>query len=416
MSGHRARVLVVGLNYAPEHAGIAPYTTGMARALTAAGHPVHVLAGFPYYPQWATAPGYRGLRTRERDGEVELTRLRHYVPGSSTGVRRVLHEASFAAHAWARGRGLPAEVVIGVSPSLLSLVAARRIARAHGAAFGVVVQDVYTTAATEVADLGGRAGGRVRDLESALLRSADGVVAVHDRFRETLTGLGADEVTVIPNWAHIADPAAGSRDRTRAALDWAPDEVIALHAGNMGAKQHLGNLVAAARFARERRSRVRFVLLGDGAQRAEIAEQARGLATLSILDPVPEESFPDVLAAADALLVNERPGLHSMCAPSKLTSYFTAGRPIVAATEPDSPAAAELAASGAGVRVPPGAPLVLLDAITRLTQDQDRCGELAARGRGYAAARLDPAGATARYTAWVADLAEIHRQAAPDVH
>jgi hypothetical protein len=41
------RVLVVGLNYAPEHTGIAPYTTGMARGLAQAGHQVHVVAGYP---------------------------------------------------------------------------------------------------------------------------------------------------------------------------------------------------------------------------------------------------------------------------------------------------------------------------------------------------------------------------------
>ncbi|GLZ41878.1 glycosyltransferase family 4 protein [Actinokineospora sp. NBRC 105648] len=402
-----ARVLVVGLNYAPEHAGIAPYTTGMARALAEAGHEVHVVAGFPYYPQWALAPGYRGLRTLERDGAVRLTRLRHYVPGSSTGVRRILHEASFAAHAWARGRHR-ADVVVAVSPSLLSVAAAARIARAQRAPLGVVVQDLYSTAATEVADLGGRAGGAVRSLESRLLRGAEAVVAVHAQFAETLTGLGVDRdrITVIPNWAHIPRPAEGSRERVRAGLAWGPGEVIALHAGNMGAKQHLTNLVAAARYARERRSPVRFVLLGDGAQRAEIAEQARGLDTLTILDPVPDEAFPDVLAAADALLVNERPGLHTMCAPSKLTSYFTAGRPIVAATEHDSPAAAELAASGAGVRVPPGAPVVLLDAITTLAQDPRRCGELAERGRGYAAARLNSTDAADRYRAWVSTLTE----------
>jgi colanic acid biosynthesis glycosyl transferase WcaI len=88
------RVLVVGLNYAPEHTGIAPYTTGMARGLAQAGHQVHVLAGYPYYPQWRVADGYRGLRREERDGPVAVTRLRHYVPGDSTGIGRVVHEAS----------------------------------------------------------------------------------------------------------------------------------------------------------------------------------------------------------------------------------------------------------------------------------------------------------------------------------
>ena len=32
-----ARVLIIGLNYSPEHTGIAPYTAGMARALREEG-------------------------------------------------------------------------------------------------------------------------------------------------------------------------------------------------------------------------------------------------------------------------------------------------------------------------------------------------------------------------------------------
>jgi colanic acid biosynthesis glycosyl transferase WcaI len=39
------KILVVGLNYAPEKVGIAVYTTGMAEALVARGHEVRVVAG-----------------------------------------------------------------------------------------------------------------------------------------------------------------------------------------------------------------------------------------------------------------------------------------------------------------------------------------------------------------------------------
>ena len=60
------------------------------------------------------------------------------------------------------------------------------------------------------------------------------------------------------------------------------------------------------------------------------------------------------------LLVNERPGLTEMCVPSKLTSYFTAGRPVLAAVEAQSPSAFEVAAADAGMRVPPGDPQALV--------------------------------------------------------
>ncbi|HEX7308396.1 glycosyltransferase family 4 protein [Lentzea sp.] len=403
------KVVMVGLNYEPEHAGIAPYTTGTARALAEAGHDVHVVTGFPYYPQWRTADDYRGLSAglvrRLADGPVRLTRLRHYVPSSSTGIGRIAHEASFAAHAWLRTRGRElrdADVVIGVSPSLLSLLAARSLAARTGAAFGVVVQDLYASVTSEVGALGGRGGSQVARLEASLLRAADGVVTVHERFSDvlrTVHGVAPDRVTVIRNWTHIplsSDPVPAP---------WPSDTgTVVLHAGNMGAKQELGTVVDAARLADRRGDDVRFVLMGDGARCAELRRQTAGVRRISVLPPVPDEEFAGVLAAADVLLVNERPGLRSVCVPSKLTSYFAAGRPVLAATEADSPASAELSAAGAGVRVAPGDPAALLDAALRLGHDSPLCERLGGNGRRYAATELCRQQAAERYRAWVAGL------------
>jgi colanic acid biosynthesis glycosyl transferase WcaI len=43
-------VLVLGMHYPPEHTGNAPYTAGMVAALTAGGHRVRVVTGYPHYP------------------------------------------------------------------------------------------------------------------------------------------------------------------------------------------------------------------------------------------------------------------------------------------------------------------------------------------------------------------------------
>ena len=81
------------------------------------------------------------------------------------------------------------------------------------------------------------------------------------------------------------------------------------------------------------------------------------------------------------LLVNERPGLIEMSAPSKLTTYFEAGRPIVAATEPTSITAEEIERSGAGIRVAPGRPSAILEAVLR-SPGHGRRGSHGFRGQG----------------------------------
>jgi len=52
------RILIYGINYAPELTGIGKYSGEMAEWLTAQGHEVIVITAPPYYPQWEVLNGY----------------------------------------------------------------------------------------------------------------------------------------------------------------------------------------------------------------------------------------------------------------------------------------------------------------------------------------------------------------------
>lgn len=407
----RLRVTVLGLNYAPEPTGIAPYTTGLARFLADAGHDVHVVTGLPHYPRWRVEPGYTGRLIEERDGDVRITRVAHPVPSNPVGPGRVAMEATFAARA-ARvvtSRPTAPDVVIAVSPALLSVAAAARLRRPGRTALGVVPQDLYGHALAETKLGSGRAAATAAALERRLLTQADGVVAIHQRFRASLAALGVDDdrITTIRNWTHVptvtrrpADLAAVRRE-----LGWRDGEIIALHAGNMGAKQGLENVVEAARRADLDGAPVRFVLLGHGSRRDHLQAVAHGVRRLQFLDPLPTERFTDALAAADVLVLNEAAGVAEMCVPSKLTSYFAAGRPVVAATNPLSAASAEITASRAGTTVAPGDPRALLDAVVDLRLQPDDAEAMGLRGQLFAHDVLHVDAARQAYVGWVEGLA-----------
>ncbi|MDD7940892.1 glycosyltransferase family 4 protein [Actinomycetospora lutea] len=400
-------VLVLGMHYTPEHTGNAPYTAGMVAALSDAGHRVRVITGYPHYPRWALYDGYTGVRRHEVDGGARITRVRHPVPRSPSAWRRAVMDAAFTVHAAAVGKQgtRRPDVVIAVSPVLLTVLAGLRWKKRGRTALGVVTQDLYSRAVTETGIASAGAGRAAARLEGWLLGRADGIAVVHDQFREGLAGLGIDRdrVTVIRNWSHVS---TGDADRavTRRDLGWRDDEVVVLHAGNMGLKQGLENVVDTARLADERGAPVRFVLLGDGNRRGTLEARGAGVGRLQFLDPLPGERFPDALAAADVLLVNEAPTVAEMSVPSKLTSYFTAGRPVVAASWERSAAAAELRRSGGGVRVDPGRPQDLLDAVQGITEPA-RAAALAAAGRAYAQEHLGATAAHRDYQRWVEGLA-----------
>lgn len=398
----RSRLLVVGLNYAPELTGIAPYTAAMAQGLSR-DHDVQVLTTHPHYPHWRLGEGGRVWRADEGDSSLRVTRLRHYVPGNPTGATRILSEASFAARV-ALSRVRRPDAIVCVSPALLSVAASRLLARRWRVPLGVVVQDLYGRAFEELDVFGGRLNHSAHRLERGLLTSATGLASIHRRMAETLVdsyGVSGAAITTIPNWAFVAAP-TGDRAVTRRERGWAEDETIALHGGNMGAKQGLEHLLEAARRARETHPRLRFVLAGDGNQRQTLQKLSDGLTNVSFIDPMQGDLYMNLLAAADVLVLNETPGLREACAPSKLTSYFAAGRPVVAATVDGSAAAMEIEASGAGVVVPPGDPLRLIEAIDDIQLDGG--APFAARGVEYARTRLSEEAALEAYRTWVASL------------
>src|SRR5664279_4035506 len=76
-----AHVVVIGINYAPEPTGSAPYTTGLAETLAEVAASVTVVCGIPHYPAWRPEPAYRWrwCSAYTRNG-VDVHHLRHYVP------------------------------------------------------------------------------------------------------------------------------------------------------------------------------------------------------------------------------------------------------------------------------------------------------------------------------------------------
>ena len=114
------RVIIWGINYAPEPTGISPYTTDLAEYLHGRGVNVQVITGFPYYPVWQKEHGDRWrLFRKDQINGVPVYRCWQYVPKKLGTLKRVIHEATFAASSLLRALFLPpADAYVVVSPPL----------------------------------------------------------------------------------------------------------------------------------------------------------------------------------------------------------------------------------------------------------------------------------------------------------
>jgi colanic acid biosynthesis glycosyl transferase WcaI len=403
VSGTRRRLLLVSTNYAPEHAGIGPYATQIAEHWAAGGAEVHVLAGMPHYPAWRLDPAYAGVwRTEEERGGVRVHRRRHLVPPRQTAVRRALFEASLLGYGTVAPPAMDRpDAVVAQMPSLAGGILGARLAAKHKVPYVPVVQDLMGAAAAQSGIRGGgRAAAVAGAAEAYALKRATLVGVIHETFVAKVAAMGVPEerIRLVPNWSHVSRPSR-PRAEMRARLGWRPGQVVLLHSGNMGLKQGLEVLVEAARTDPE----VRVVLMGEGNQREALRSLAGNLPNLDFLPPAEDEDFPEVLAAADVLVVTQRASVLDMSIPSKLTSYLAAGRPVVASVAAEGGTAQEVERSGAGVLVPPEDPRALLDAVRALADDPDRADALGARGPEYVDARLSRAAGLARIDALLAE-------------
>lgn len=384
-----SHILFAGINYWPELSGISPYTTGLAEYLASRGHRVTVVTGFPHYPSWSVDPAYRGeFRRTETIAGVKVIRRRHYVPSHQSVVGRGLYEVTFFAHGLL-SRPDPPDVVIGVTPSLSGVALARVFAARWHVPYGVIVQDLMGRAAKQSGmAAGGSVAGGVSRLEAWTVSRARAVGVVSPSFVPYLESLGvrSSRIVDLPNW-NVRPAVAASAAETRQRLGWAGHHIV-LHAGNMGLKQGLEQVLEAARIAARSEPLIRFVLLGDGNQRAQLQRAAAGLANVQFLPSQSDDEYAASLAAADVLLVCQRASVADMSLPSKLTSYCAAGRPIVAAVRSDGATYREIQRTGAALAVPAGDPEALLGAITCLRDDPAEAARLGAAGVNYAATTL----------------------------
>ncbi len=392
------RILIHGINFHPEAAGVGKYTGEMANWLAAAGHEVRLVTAPPHFPQWRISPGYRAWRydwqqLPSHANRMEVCRCPTWVPQSPTGLKRLLHLASFALSSlpimlW-QTRWHP-DLVLLVEPTFFCAPQALLAARLSGAKAWLHIQDFEVDAAFELGDLASSCGQHFAiTLERWLLRMFDRVSAISGQMvgRLMMKGVDPSRCVHFPNWVDTrAIYPLPNPSSLRPELGIAENAVVALYSGSMGKKQGLDLLVDAARQL-SHCSDLRFVFCGEGSYRQVFAEKSKGLSNVTILPFQPSERLNDLLNLADIHLLPQRADAADLVMPSKLTGMLASGRPVLATAHHGTQLAS--AVRGRGIVVPPGDLDAFVSAILELAADKDLRLKLGQEARRYALNHLD---------------------------
>ncbi|MDR3406222.1 MAG: WcaI family glycosyltransferase [Chthoniobacter sp.] len=380
------KILVWGINYAPEATGIGPFNTALCEFLHAAGHDVEMVTTFPYYPAWQKRPEDRGViwRREIRNG-VPVHRCWHYVPSRVRWWRRIIHEATFVLTSLPRVLTRPRpDLIIAVSPPLLLGPAAWLVSVLRHTRYVFHVQDLQPDAALGV--------GLLRD--DAFTRALYAVEAFAYRHASRVSGISrgmlaafrakgvpADKLIYFPNGIRLDPPPP--RGAFRARQGFAPGDFLAVYSGNIGVKQGLPVLLRAAVLLRDRR--IFLVICGDGAQRYLIDSEAASLANVRLFPLLPDAEYREMLADCDVALIPQLAGSGRAFFPSKVLNPLAFGRPILSVADTDSDLARAIAEGGFGCNVAADQAEALAETLDRLAADPAQLEAWGQAGRAWVA-------------------------------
>ena len=383
------KILINSINYAPELIGIGKYTAEMAEWLARAGHDVRVVTAPPYYPQWKTANGYSAYKYNlSLINNVRVIRCPLWVPVRPSGIKRILHLASFAISAlpvvlWLSVFWRP-KVIFVVEPPLFCAPGVLVGGLLAGSKTWLHVQDFEVDAAFGLGLLESpMLRSLIHRIESWLMRRFNRVSTISIRMKEKLSikGILPEKQMLFQNWVELENifPMI-NKPALKTELGLSGDVLIVLYSGNMGKKQGLELVINAARGLEN--NNILFVLAGDGSAKERLKNSAKHLSNVTFIPLQPQARLNELLNLADIHILPQREGVEDLVMPSKLTNMLSSGRPVVATAEVGTQI--EDIVKNCGIVVKPGDIVGVQNAIIELINNPSKREQLGKAGRVYA--------------------------------
>ena len=337
------KVLIFGMNYAPELAGVGRYTGEIAEFLQRRGSDVVVVTTPAHYPGWTVQkPFKRWSYSVERRNGVKVIRCPLLLRRDIGGIWRLIAPLTFAIAAapvlfWQFLRYRP-QIALSVVPTLLGAPLVLLGAALAGSKTVLHMQDLEVDAAFAVGHLGDYTW--LRSLATAFERWVIGsfsqIITISDRMAGKIEqkGVRRSKIAVVRNWVDLDLIKPLERESSyRSELQIRSNDFTVLYSGNLGRKQGLEVLLRAAEHLVDQRN-IRFVIAGEGPAKERIQSQSGSLPNLHVLPFQPAERMSEFLGLANLHVLPQEASMADLVLPSKLGGMLASGKPIVVMTDP----------------------------------------------------------------------------------
>jgi len=388
------RVVLLNRFFSPDHSATSQLATDLTTDLAARGFDVVAITSRQRYDN----PSAHLARDETLSG-VRIRRVDSTHFGRQNLVGRAIDYLSFyASSSYALWReSTRGSVIIAMTDPPLLSVPALIVARLRGCKTVNWLQDVFPEVAERLDLLHPRAlADFLRILRNWSLRHAEATVVIGERMAAHVASYCAVPPVVIPNWALAefphsnawspsADKMASGALRRRWGLGAA---FVVGYSGNMGRAHRLDGIIDAADALRTEPA-LRFLLIGDGAQRPSLEARVRSLGLQNVMFQPYQllEHLRDSLLLPDIHIVTLDERLEGLIVPSKFVGVLAIGRPVLWIGAEDGEIGSLVQESGCGVTVPPGCAAKLARVLRELAEDH-ACAGARLQSMGHAAQAL----------------------------
>lgn len=378
--------------FPPEVNAPATRTFEHCRQWIAAGHQVTVITCAPNCPTGVVFDGYRNAwRSEETQAGIRVIRVWSFLAANKGFAARILNFVTYMLTAtWAAFWLRKVDLVVATSPQFFCGWAGVLCHWLRGWPFVLEIRDIWPESIVAVGAMKrSRVMALLEWLELRMYAAADHIVTVGDGYRDQLLErrVPRDKISVIPNGVAL-DQFRPGHATTELRETWqAQGKFVCAYVGTIGMAHGLEVVLKAAADLQARgRDDVRFWIVGDGAERAALEQQARdqGLSGILFTGMIPKAQVEAVLATCDACLVHLRgTELFGTVIPSKVFETMAMNVPIIMGVRGQ---AQDIVLQGrGGLPMTPDDPASLiecLDAVARAPQQYSH-------GRSYVAQHFD---------------------------
>ena len=376
------------MDYPPQIRSISLMVQELCESLVEMGHDVTVLTSFPReniseedakktYHELSMESGVRVVRVKTPRAQKGSYVLR--------GLKQMMLPSLFIQ---ALKRHVPGDIgaVVVYSPKLPLVKVGNYIKRQYGARYVLNIQDLFPQAAIDLGILKNYHVIRFFErMEENAYASADAITTCTRGARKFLIDekdLPAEKVTLVPNWIDV-EPYLGAPKRDFRHEWELGDDTVFVFPGNFGPSQGLDFVVELAARVKDL-TRVKFLFVGDGSERAHLEMQASDLGASNVIFKpfVSPTEYPDLLKACDVGLLVLKADCKTPAVPGKFFSFLAASLPVVGLLNPESEGHELIRESQSGYALVPDDLSKAEQLIRQIVSNQDafkRKGELGHR-------------------------------------